>query len=79
MAVNSVPSCAPPVMVACTRNGSKSSSVAKKNWLSRVNSAWWALPSGVKPELLAGSVAAKSVSAMIFGACTVGSVTSRWT
>ena len=31
--------------------------MAKKNWLSRVNSAWWALPSGVNGRAsLAGSV-----------------------
>ena len=29
------------------RYGAKSSSVPMKNWLSAVNSAWWALPSGV--------------------------------
>jgi len=49
----------------------KSSSVAKKYLLSRVNSAWWALPSGVivSPTFArAGSTALKSVSESALGA-----------
>jgi len=79
-AVNVLPSATPPLKVACTRYGSKSSSVAKMYSLSRVNSAWWPLPSGVivcPYGVRAGSAAAKSVSESVSGAA--GSLTSSVT
>ena len=54
--------------------------MAKKYLLSRVNSAWWPLPSGVIvwPYFArAGSAGAKSVSDSVFG--VAGSVTSSVT
>jgi hypothetical protein len=54
--------------------------VAKKYLLSLVNSAWWALPSGVivwPSGARAGSIAAKSVSDSGFGLS--GSLTSSVT
>jgi hypothetical protein len=61
--------------------GAKSSSVARKNWLLAVNSAWWPLPSGGSEtpddSRSSGSGFTKSVSPRKIG--LAGSLMFSWT